>query len=93
MELTVPDMEDLGEPNKRVGDPAEHVDSSPASFKSLALNFPLQPSLSPKSLGEQRAISSSASLDNGDFGSSSLFSSLNFGYIMSLINGIVKLPG
>lgn len=55
MELTVPDMEDLGEPNKRVGDPAEHVDSSPASFKSLALNFP--PSLpSPQSLLENRGL-------------------------------------
>lgn len=93
MELTVPDTEGLGEPNERVGDPAEHADTSPASFKSLALNFPLQLSLSPKSLGEERAKSSSASLDNGDFGSTSLRSSLNFGHIMSLINGIVKLPG
>lgn len=99
MELAVSGAEGLGEPNERVGDRSDNADTSPAAFNALALNFLLQPSHSPKSLGGleagggRGATSSSAGLEEVNFSFSSLLSLLNFGHIVLLINGIVKLSG
>lgn len=50
MELAVAGAKGLGEPNERVRDRSEDADTSPAVFKTLALNFLLHLSHSLKSL-------------------------------------------
>jgi hypothetical protein len=56
-----------------------------------ALNLELSPPAFPKSLWGP--TSSAGLLSEGDFVSFSLVFPLNFGRLVSLINGIVKLPG
>lgn len=88
--------EGLGEPSEGVGSRSGRADASPAAFNPLALNFPFQPSHSPESLGVGVAVGGLHLLRlvlRKGTGSLSSLPSLNFGRIVPLINGIVKLLG